>query len=243
MGGRGRSLLSTLTLIRHGQVAGLHDGNRLSETGQAQARAIARWWLQRRVTFDEVYKGSLERHAATECAVAAEFAEATVAWPRAEIRPGWDEYDAPGVLQRLAPVLAARDQRFAALHRVWAEAAPAAKARAFQRMFEIAMLAWLEGAEVEGVEPWPVFRDRVREEIAAVMGASGNARRVAVFTSGGPIGVAVQTAMTAPDRSFLEVNWRVRYGSVTEFVFGGGRFTLDSFNSIAHLEAALQTWR
>ena len=69
-------------------------------------------------------------------------------------------------------------------------------------------------------------------------------RRVAVFTSGGPIGLAVQFAMKAPDRSFLEINWRVRNTSVTEFVFDRERVTLDSFNSIAHLaDRALWTYR
>jgi len=32
----------------------------------------------------------------------------------------------------------------------------------------------------------------------------------------------------------VELNWRVRNGSITEFVFGRGRLSLDSFNSIAH---------
>ena len=105
------------------------------------------------------------------------------------------------------------------------------------------MLAWLEGADVEGVEPWPDFHDRVREELAEIVGAGGSGRRVAVFTSGGPIGVAVQAALSAPDRSFLELNWRIRNASVTEFVFADGRMALDTFNTLAHLEDSLRTWR
>jgi hypothetical protein len=34
----------------------------------------------------------------------------------------------------------------------------------------------------------------------------------------------------------LEVNWRVRNCSLTEFVFTKDRFTLDSFNALPHLE-------
>jgi broad specificity phosphatase PhoE len=147
------------------------------------------------------------------------------------------------VLHSLVQILAARDTRFVALVRAYEEAETSDRARTFQKMFEAAMLCWLEGGPAPGVEPWPVFRDRVREELARIVGAGGSRRRIAVFTSGGPIGVAVQTALAAPDRSFLEVNWRVRNCSVTEFVFGGGRLTLDSFNSLAHLEASLQTWR
>ena len=69
-------------------------------------------------------------------------------------------------------------------------------------------------------------------------------RRVAVFTSGGPIGFAVSYAVNAPPRSFLDLNWRIRNSSITEFVFDRERLTLESFNGIPHLEEAhLRTWR
>ena len=52
----------------------------------------------------------------------------------------------------------------------------------------------------------------------------------------GVIGTAVRLALDAPDRTALEVNWRVRNGSLTEFVFTKDRLTLDSFNALPHLE-------
>jgi broad specificity phosphatase PhoE len=236
--------LSTLTLVRHAQVASFDsDGDRLSERGQEQARALGAWWIRKDIEFDEVYSGTLGRHVETERTVAQVFADGGRHWPRAEARPGWNEYDAYGVLHTLVPVMAARDTHYAALARAYEGAEPSNRARAFQKMFEAAMLCWLEGDSGPGIEPWPAFRDRVREGLARIVGAGASSRRIAVFTSGGPIGVAVQTALAAPDRSFLEVNWRVRNCSVTQFVFGGGRFTLDSFNILAHLEANLQTWR
>jgi broad specificity phosphatase PhoE len=67
-----------------------------------------------------------------------------------------------------------------------------------------------------------------------MLGPAG--RRVVVFTSGGPIGFAVQFALRAPDQAFLDVNWRVRNCSITEFVYTGNRFTLDTFNGLAHIE-------
>jgi predicted solute-binding protein len=55
---------------------------------------------------------------------------------------------------------------------------------------------------------------------------------------------AVQHALQAPAQSFLDINWRVRNCSVTEFVFDRRRLTLDNFNGIPHLEdAALRTYR
>jgi len=112
-------------------------------------------------------------------------------------------------------------------------------------MFEARMTDWLEGTITgDGYEPWPTFRDRVSGAIRRIMDGPSS-RRVVVFTSGGPIGFAVHFALQAPAKSFLDVNWRVRNGSVSEFVFDRERFTLDSFNGIPHLieDAALLTWR
>ena len=69
-------------------------------------------------------------------------------------------------------------------------------------------------------------------------------RRIVSFTSGGFIGSAAQWALAAPDRTALELNWRIRNGSLTEFVFTRERFTLDSFNAVPHLaDSALWTYR
>ncbi len=238
--------MSVLTLVRHGQATAFQkDSDRLSGIGEQQARRLGIHWLKHGIRFDEIYTGTLVRQIRTEQLLAAAYGEEGVAWPSAHATGGFNEYDAAGVLSRIVPALAAADERFAALVDAFESARETPdRNRVFQRMFEIAMRAWAR-AEVstEGVEPWPVFRARVREALQQVMQGSGN-RRVAVFTSGGPIGLAVQTAMGAPDSLFLEVNWRVRNCSITEFVFSGGRFTLDSFNTIPHLdEGALWTYR
>jgi broad specificity phosphatase PhoE len=111
-------------------------------------------------------------------------------------------------------------------------------------MFEAAMSRWLEsGAAMDRVEPFAHFEERVSSAIHWIrLGPAG--RRIAVFTSGGPIGFAVHLALHAPPDSFLDVNWRIRNTSVTEFLFDRERLTLDSFNGIAHLDdAGSRTWR
>ena len=96
----------------------------------------------------------------------------------------------------------------------------------------------------DGVEAFAAFRDRVERGLRRVMQGAGSGRRVALFTSGGVIGTSVRLALAAPDRMALEVNWRVRNCSLTEFVFTKDRFTLDSFNALPHLEdPALWTYR
>src|SRR6266705_2163171 len=51
-------------------------------------------------------------------------------------------------------------------------------------------------------------------------------------------------ALAAPDRTALELHWRLRNASLTEFAFTRDRFTLDSFNAVPHLDdPALWSYR
>lgn len=215
--------MSTLTVVRHAQARPFEkDSDRLSETGELQARALAAYWARLGIEFDEVWCGSLQRHCQT--------AALALGQP-AGIAPEWNEYDANGVLRHYAPPFEYEGDR-------------PERNRRFQKIFERAMLDWLASAHhVDGVEPWPIFRDRVRQGLRRIQQGPPN-RRVVLFTSGGPIGLLVQTALGAPESRFLEINWRVRNCSLTEFVFSGDRLSLDSFNAIPHLQdAALQTFR
>lgn len=234
--------MSTLTLVRHGQAQPFQrESAELTSLGVAQAAMLAQFWLRHQVRFDEVHCGALARQTRTQQVIAECFRTSGEPWPPVQTDGAWNEYDAPGVLQHSVPA----DPRLAALAADFEQARSSPDAnRRFQRMFEAAMLCWLEGdITTNGVEPWAAFRGRVSGAIGRLMeGPPG--RRVAVFTSGGPIGFAVKFALHAPARSFLDLNWRVRNSSVTEFVFDRERFTLDSFNSIAHLDdIALRTYR
>jgi broad specificity phosphatase PhoE len=233
--------VSTLTLVRHGQAYPFQRPNAaLTSLGEAQAAKLAQFWLRGVVRFDEVYHGTLARQSRTQEVVAECFRAAGAPWPVAVRDAAWNEYDATGVMQYLV----SRDDRLSTLAADFERARGTAdENRMFQRMFEAAMSRWLEGAEVDSAESWPTFRSRVCGAIQRLM-AGQPGRRVVVFTSGGPIGLTVQSSMQAPVKSFLDVNWRVRNTSITQFVFDRSRLTLDSFNAIPHLdEVALWTYR
>ncbi len=267
--------MSTLTLVRHGQAEPFQrERAELTGLGETQAARLAQFWLRQQVRFDEIYSGGLPRQTRTAQIVADAFRAAGQPWPEPQTDAAWNEYDAPGMLQHLEsadpsraaafreiivrqrareakpPVLpdpdpAASEQILTTLAAQYMQARSGPNAnRTFQRMFEALMLRWLEGGAGEGVEPWTTFRDRVTGAIRRVLDGPPS-RRVAIFTSGGPIGFAVHFALQAPARSFLDVNWRVRNTSVSEFLFDRDRFSLDSFNGIPHLleDAHLRTWR
>ncbi len=236
-----------LVLVRHGQARTFEaESDQLTPVGEEQARALGRFWLRQAAEFDEVYSGALVRQRRTAEVAGQSFAEAGLNWPQVQTMPEFNEYDSVGITSRLIPALAERDAHFRALLAAFEQHKQTPERnRHFQKMFEVVVTTWLGGElEIEGVEPWQSFQSRVRGAIKQLIAAEGSGRRVAVFTSGGVIGLSVQAALNAPERAALEVNWRVRNCSLTEFTFSRDRLSLDSFNTIPHLDdPALRTYR
>lgn len=220
--------MSTLVLVRHGQAAA---SGSLTPLGEQQARLLAEYWQRRGVRFDQAYCGTLDRQRQT----------ATIAgWPGAEQIPELNEYDAGGIVGKLGGRLATQSTEFAALVQAWEQDR---SNRNFQRLFEVVVRRWVEGTLADPeVEPWPAFHDRVNRALRRLT-QEGPSRNVAVFTSGGVIGVVVQSVLGAPQTAAIELNWRVRNGSLTGLLFSGGRISLDYFNATPHLEEAEISYR
>ncbi len=239
--------MSFLTLVRHAQGSFFADDyDRLSELGIEQARRLGGYWAERGTQFNEVYVGPRVRQQRTAELVADCFRQIGAAWPEAVVLDDFDEYDFNNILRRLAPELARLDRDFGGLCDQFRQSeSNGDRERSFQRMFEAVMLHWLTAPNMlVELEAWPAFQERVRRGLGRICERDGSGRRVAVFTSGGVVGTAVQIALAAPDRAALELNWRSRNCSLTEFVFTRGRLSLDSFNAVPHLtDKAMWTYR
>ena len=183
------------------------SSDQLSEAGKRQAELLGEYWRACAIRFDEVYSGTLQRHTHT-----AELA----GFDKFEPREEFNEYDAISILGALPDYAPPRDNR------------------ELQNMFERAMPLWMAG-KLQTSETWPAFRERVTRGFRAIIDAPGASRRIAVFTSGGPIGIAVQTVLQAPEAMAIELNWRIRNCSLTEFLFTANRISLDTFNATPHL--------
>jgi broad specificity phosphatase PhoE len=239
--------MSSLTLVRHAQASFFADHyDQLSPLGDKQSRTLGQHWAREQRVFDEAYAGPRSRHQQTAAAVAEGYRQAGGSFPEPVVLTELDEYDLSGILNRLAPELARNDHDFAALfERQRHGATEREQARSFQRMFEPLLICWQTAPPgLDGLETWSAFHDRVHRGLKRITDAPGHGRRVVAFTSGGFIGTAVQFALGAPDRAALEINWRIRNASLTEFVFSRERISLDVFNSTAHLtEPELTTYR
>jgi len=203
--------MSTLVLVRHGQAKPFEkNSDCLSGAGEQQAIRLGEYWREHNIHFDEVYTGTMLRHART-----AELA----GFDKFEQRAEFNEYNADGIL------------------RAHPEFVPAADNRQLQRAFEAAMPLWIAGElSAPGLETWREFQGRVTRGLGDIIDADRASRRVVVFTSGGPIGIAVQMVLQAPEGMAIEVNWRIRNCSLTEFLFTRRRISLDTFNATPHLK-------
>ena len=239
--------MSELVLVRHGQASFFSDDyDQLSETGEVQSQELGRFWLARGVRFDEVYSGPLRRQVRTAEVAGEVYRQADQSWPELGIIDELAEYDGDGIVRALLPILAERDPRVQRLADEYEKAeGQREKYKTFHRMLSATAEAWLRGEVLSPhVEPWRSFHDRVQRGLQRITENKSGGRRIAVFTSGGPISIAVQTAMKAPEPLALELNWRIRNCSVTEIVFSNGKFTLDHFNGIPHLkDPKLWTYR
>ena len=230
--------MSTLVLVRHGQACAFSDDpDRLSQLGWEQARILGRFWAARNTQFDAVFRGTLRRQRETFEAVAEEYRRQGVTFPEAVVLPGLNEYDAQDLVRVIAPHIAEQDAAFAQLWTAWQmESGGPEENRRFQLMFEALVSRWIDGQlDGHGLEPWEEFQRRVDSALSQIRDSGGRGTRLAAFTSGGPIGVAIQRCLGAPPMAALQLNWRVRNSSLTTFLFSGSRVSVDGFNELPHL--------
>jgi broad specificity phosphatase PhoE len=239
--------MSDLVLVRHGKADAFGENyDRLTDIGREQSRQLADFWIKQETTFDEVYMGPLVRQVDTAREVGDRICAAGMQWPEPVIIEELHEYDGHGIIKRFGPQLAETDESIRKLIEADRESvSPRDKHRTFQHLFEALVVKWVAGELTShDTESWAEFHARVVKGLARILDREGNRRRVAVFTSGGPISVAVQLATKAPQEMAMELNWRIRNASLTGIVFSRGRQTLDYFNTIPHLtDPALLTWR
>ena len=233
--------MGTLYLVRHGQASAFDDNyDRLSTLGERQARLLGEEWRRRGIVLHRVFSGPRVRQQRT-----AEIAAEAGGLPAPVVVPELDEMGVEPLFREHLPDLFGRHPHLTTLgDALLAADGDEERARGFARLFEAVLQLWARGeVRANGVESWLEFRARVRRGLSMVR-EGGRGRRIAVFTSAGPVAAAVQLALGADDDTALSMAFRVRNCSFSQFLFTGNRFSLASFNETPHLaDAALLTVR
>ena len=226
-------------LIRHAQASFLEpDYDKLSSLGESQARLLGEYWARHRIVFDRVCTGPRVRQKETVPLIVDAYRKAGIKFPEPLALQEFDEYQGEAVLERSLPGLLETDQAIRDLHSAFHSSSASAERRpTFQKLFEAVIGKWVRGEICPpGVETWLEFCSRVNSGLIKCRSHGSRGERVAIFTTGGPIAVAMQRALQLSAQSTLNVSWMSRNSSWSEFIYSGERFTLSSFNCHAHID-------
>jgi broad specificity phosphatase PhoE len=229
--------MSSLFLVRHGQASFLErDYDKLSAKGEQQSRMLGEYWAGLKLGFDQVYSGPKIRQRETARLVGEAYKSAGLFWPEPVVLPEFDEFQAEIVMERSLPALIESDSDIQRMHQAFkgAQTRPE-QFKTFQRIFEVVIGRWADGKlPLDGIEPWADFSARVQRGLAKFTENGNRGQRIAIFSSGGPVGVAMQRALDLSTEATLKAAWMVRNCSYSEFLFSAGRFTLSSYNATPH---------
>jgi broad specificity phosphatase PhoE len=239
--------MSRVTLVRHAQASFLEPNyDKLCATGEVQARLLGEYWARRGMLFSRAWSGPRVRQVQTGRIVEQAYRRAGQEFPELAVTNEFDEYPAEAVLKQGLPQVLERSQAVRDLHRAFEQSKDSdERKRSFQQMFEVVIGMWVGGElVVDGVESWQDFCARVNRGIATIVNSTTLSGDSVVFTSGGPIGVAMRRALNLSPADTLQLTWMSRNASFTEFLSSGSRFTLSTFNAHPHLEdESLLTYR
>jgi len=225
--------MSTLYMIRHGQASfGKKNYDRLSAIGIKQADITAQHWIRLGIKVDAVYIGRLQRQIDTAAPLLSALADNGFAEPTVITAAAFDEYDSEAVFKAQLPRIR--------------EAYPLVRERAdeiltdkklFHFVFHKAMNRWLSGQhDTPGSVTWEGFKERVADGVQRIIQEQGAKKQVVVFTSGGPISVAVKQALALSDEMAMAQSWHIMNASITRFKYNPDGIALVGFNEVTHLE-------
>lgn len=225
--------MSVIYFIRHGQASfGSDNYDQLSDTGRRQCKILGDFWADQGMTFDAAYCGDQQRQQDTarivlDCLNGGASASDLI------IDTDFNEYSSFHVMEALLPQMIDEDPSLAdALEDIYKSN------RAFQKVYEKAMMRWITGKyDQPGIDSWRAFHKRCQTAIDRVAQANtGSGKKVAVFTSGGPLSSVMNKALSLEDEVTLRITWQVVNSSVTACKYSDDRFFLWFFNGISHLE-------
>lgn len=214
--------MGSLLLVRHGQASfGADDYDQLSSMGARQCHALGQHLAAAERRPAAVLIGSLRRHRQSLDALTEGYGQAL---PPAQVWPGLNEYDSEALVRALPDD----------------EVLPPANTpegfKAHFRRLRRALAEWMDGRiEPMGMPSYDAFRRGATDALTHVC-AHHVGQTVLVVSSGGPISTIVSHVLSAPPRSSIDLNMRMRNSSLTETVFNGKGHQLVSFNGVPHLE-------
>jgi len=220
-------------MIRHGQASfGKENYDKLTETGIKQARLLAQYLFDLGLRFDVLVSGTLQRHLETAREFSRLYEKHRVENPELKTIEEFNEYDPQSVLTAIIPIMMKEEPDFSRhVENMLSDK------KYFQKVFEKVMIRWVtDQVHFPRLERFEDFALRVECGIETVMKSDGIGKKIAIFSSGGPICIVARKALSLSNSSAIRLNWQIINSSVTRFKCTHDRIMLMSFNEHPHLE-------
>jgi broad specificity phosphatase PhoE len=221
--------MTAIYLIRHGQASfGKAEYDCLSELGEQQARHIGESFKARVGGFDKVLRGSMQRHQQTadSCLTAMGQTDITP-----QLDAGWNEYDHQDILAQFDPQLATAQGVKAYMSR---QQNPH---KALEQVIGQAFKRWIGSQHnSDYIESWPDYQARIQTALAHLISELDGEKRVAVFSSGGPIALLSQAILGVPAENLMALNWTLVNCGITKLISTRKGAILSSLNEHSAFE-------
>ncbi len=236
--------MSKLYFFRHAQASYDSDNyDQLSGKGEEQSVELGKYLAARKVLFDKVYVGPLQRQQHTYEIVRSIFKKQDLSLPEPILEAGLLEHNAHIGVRGVIPALQEKSPLVRELIEK-SKADPKRKRSNELMIFKYFLEEWVEGnMDIEGILPWKDFRVKVRSGLDNILKGTGSGETVAAFTSGGTIASITGEALNMTDqKSVAALNYSHRNTAFTSFLFSSGEFNLLAFNEMPHLSGEMVTF-
>lgn len=216
--------MGNIYLVRHGQASfGAADYDNLSELGKRQSVRLGQYLRQNGLQFEAVLTGTLKRHTQTFASMCEGMGDGAEEQPPAALQwPGLNEFDGEAVIAALHPP-ALQDPT-----------TPEGYTQHF-RLLRDGLRQWMAGViSPVGMPNYPDFVRGVTSALAHVR--KNHTGNVLIVSSGGPISTAVGHILGTTPETTIDLNMRIRNSAITELVYNPKRCTLQTFNTLPHLD-------
>lgn len=218
--------MAMIYLIRHGQASFLKsDYDQLSELGVNQSSILGQALKDRNQQVSIVSRGALNRHEQTaeHCinALGKDFQQ--------EVDARWNEYDH---MELLAKHNTAFTDYMAIGEFLKQQDNPM---KALQQALNASIVDWIDEKHTYSTS-WKSFKQGVLDALNDLASKLTKGQTAWVFTSGGPISVALIELLSLEEKQFVELQGRLVNSSVTKVIVGKNKLSLSTYNDYSHLD-------
>jgi broad specificity phosphatase PhoE len=228
--------MSKIYLFRHAQASiGKADYDVLSAKGEKQAGELGKYLCKKKLIFDRVYVGNLQRQKHTQEIVAKQYKISGLTMPKALILEGLNEHQATDAMKIEMPKMVNDEYLKSLKEKLFKN--PEKKHSFMMLGFKYFLHKWVNNEIiVEGIIPWKQFRKNSINALNQIKSETKKGEQIAVFSSGGTISSIIGDVLGIENEIVIaDLNFSVRNTSFSKLLYSNKETNLLTFNELPHL--------